>query len=187
MQTVVLPIIPVVIAAALGLPVGLGASATAGGAATVSAVRAAVAARDVVRAVPRPGWQPPMNGNPAVGRAFDPPAERWGRGHRGIDLKARAGATVVAPANGVVVFAGKVGGKTVLSIQHPGGVRTTYEPVLPSVKVGQPIGRGASVGRLLPGHCPPGSCLHWGARQGGRYIDPLSLLPQLSPVLLPLR
>lgn len=187
MQTVVLPIIPVVIAAALGMPVGLGAGATAGGAAAVGAVRASVVARDVVRAVPQPGWQPPLKANPTIGRAFDPPLERWGRGHRGVDLRARPGAAVVAPANGVVVFAGKVGGKTVLSIQHTNGVRTTYEPVLPSVKPGQPVGRGAVVARLLPGHCPPGSCLHWGARRDGQYIDPLSLLPKLSPVLLPVR
>ena len=183
MHMVIAPVIPVVLALAGVVPVGAATAGATGSVAT--AVRAAVVARDVIRAVPRPGWQPPLAKNPVVGRPFDPPAERWGRGHRGVDLRARPGAKVVAPANGVVVFAGRVGKKPTLSILHANGVRTTYEPVIATVKVGQPVGRGAAVGRLAPGHCPPGSCLHWGARRGGEYLDPLSLLPQLSPVLLP--
>ncbi len=187
--TVIAPLIPPLLALLGVLPVGAGAAAGAAGAtgAAASAVRTAVVLRDVVRAVPRPGWQPPLRGNPTIGRAFDPPAQRWGRGHRGVDLRAAPASTIVAPANGVVVFAGKVGGKSAVSLLHPNGVRTTYEPVLASVKVGQPVGRGAAIGRLLPGHCPPRSCLHWGARKGGQYIDPLSLLKELSPVLLPVR
>lgn len=95
---------------------------------------------------------------------------------------------MLAAGNGVVVFAGRVGGKPVVSIQHPNGLRTTYEPVLASVKPGQPIGRGAAIGRLAPGgHCAPAVCLHWGARRGVAYVDPLSLLTEVSPVLLPQR
>ncbi len=187
----VAPVIPVVLAALGILPAGFGGAAAAGAATgtTAAVVRTALATRDVVRAVPRAGWQAPLKGNPTIDRAFDPPAERWGRGHRGVDLPAAPMATVVAPANGVVVFAGKVGGKSSLSILHSNGVRTTYEPVLADVKVGQPVGRGASIGHLLPGpgHCAPRTCLHWGARKGTQYIDPLSLLKELSPILLPVR
>lgn len=141
----------------------------------------------VGKAIPRPGWAYPIPGRPPVTRYFDPPLERWNAGHRGVDLGAGAASKVVAPANGMVVFAGVVAKRPVLSLLHANGVRTTYEPVVALVKVGQPVGRGAVIGRLVPGHCKGRSCLHWGAKRGMEYIDPLGLLTALRPVLLPQR
>ncbi|MFN3340697.1 MAG: M23 family metallopeptidase, partial [Dietzia sp.] len=98
--------------------------------------------------------------------AFDPPAERWLAGHRGVDLAAAPLTTVHAPADGTVVFAGAVGGRPVLSIDHGAGLRTTYEPVRATVRTGDSVTTGEAVAHLLAGHagCPVDSCLHWGAR-----------------------
>ncbi|GAB94673.1 murein DD-endopeptidase MepM/ murein hydrolase activator NlpD [Kineosphaera limosa] len=181
----IVPLIPVVLSAFGLMPVGAG---VAGAGAAATAARTALVVRDVAKAVPRPGWQAPLRGSPEIGRAFDPPKEKWLAGHRGVDLKSHVGASVLAAGNGIVLHAGLVAGKPVVSIQHPNGLRTTYEPVITSVKKGQPVGRGAAIGRLAPGgHCPPQACLHWGARKGAQYVDPLSLLKELSPVLLPVR
>jgi hypothetical protein len=68
-------------------------------------------------------------------------------------------------------------------------MRTTYEPVKPSVQAGQLVGEGAVVGELLPGHsdCVAAACLHWGAMWGpasaADYVDPLGLLAS-TPVRL---
>ncbi|WP_228834363.1 M23 family metallopeptidase [Nocardia abscessus] len=134
------------------------------------------------------GW--PLQPRPAVVRRFDKPAQNWLPGHRGVDLAGAEGQAVLAAGEGLVVFAGTVAGKPVVSIDHPGGVRTTYEPVRADVPVGRRVGRGTRIGTLEAGH--PGcatTCLHWGARAegGGRrvreYLDPLGLL-QLTPLRL---
>lgn len=123
--------------------------------------------------LPNGGW--PLSGSPAVLREFDPPQERWGAGHRGVDLAARPGQPVLATADGRVTFAGLVAGKPVLVVDH-GGVRSTYEPVLASVALGQRVRRGQVVGEVgRASHCPDG-CLHWGLKRGADYLDPLSLL-----------
>ena len=36
-------------------------------------------------------WTWPLSGTPVVLRAFDPPAQRWLAGHRGVDLAAEPG------------------------------------------------------------------------------------------------
>ena len=59
---------------------------------------------------------------------------------------------MLAAGDGVVVFAGMVAGRPVVSIDHPGGLRTTYEPVDPSVAAGQRVARGSPIGTLLAGH-----------------------------------
>ena len=82
---------------------------------------------------------------------------------------------MLAAGDGVVVFAGMVAGRPVVSIDHAGGLRTTYEPVDPSVGAGQRVARGSPIGTLLAGHagCPVEACLHWGLRRGETYLDPL--------------
>jgi murein DD-endopeptidase MepM/ murein hydrolase activator NlpD len=115
---------------------------------------------------------------------------RWSAGHRGVDLVAFLGQPVRAPAAGRVLFAGTVVDRGVLTLLHGGGVRTTYEPVVATVSVGDLVTPGQQVALLAgtPGHCAPGTCLHWGARRFETYLDPLSLLRPPDPaVLLPLR
>jgi hypothetical protein len=70
-------------------------------------------------------------------RRFDPPPRPWLPGHRGVDLAADPGAPVYAAGPGVVRFAGEVAGRGVVSVDHAGGLRTTYEPVTPAVTEGR--------------------------------------------------
>ncbi|MGY1825151.1 M23 family metallopeptidase [Blastococcus sp. SYSU DS0541] len=137
---------------------------------------------------PEPLWSAPLPGEPVVTRPFEPPPHRYGPGHRGVDLAAAPGSPVRAAGDGVVVFAGMVAGRPVVSVDHAGGLRTTYEPVTPSVGTGRSVVRGARLGVLLAGHdeCPVAACLHWGARRGEVYLDPMSLLRPPRVRLLPL-
>jgi murein DD-endopeptidase MepM/ murein hydrolase activator NlpD len=131
----------------------------------------------------------PLSPRPAVVRAFDAPSPNWNRGHRGVDLAGSPGQSVLAAGPGTVVFAGELAGRPVVSIAHPGGLRTSYEPVRPSVRVGQLVTAGAVIGELLPGHqgCAAGACLHWGAMWGpasaADYVDPLGLV-ETTPIVL---
>ena len=143
------------------------------------------------------GW--PLSGSPVVQRGFDPPALAWASGHRGVDLAAKPGQAVLAAAEGTVAFVGSIAGKPVISIDH-GSVRTTYEPVISTLHVGDRVGLGQVIGQLgnggpglggpglggpglggpglggpgFGGHCH--DCLHWGLREGKKYLDPLLLL-----------
>ena len=130
----------------------------------------------------------PLSPAPVV-RGYHPPPAPWLAGHRGVDLSGVVGAPVVAAAPGTVVFAGEVAGRGVVSVRHPGGIRTTYEPVLPAVAVGSPVAAGGTIGTLIAGHegCPVAACLHWGARRGADYLDPLALLGLRRVRLLPLQ
>ena len=127
---------------------------------------------------PAGGYRWPLAGVPAVTRPFQPPPRPWLPGHRGVDLAGAPGVLVLAAGAGVVAFAGSVAGVGVVSIDHPGGLRTTYEPVTPLVAAGTQVVAGEPIGVLLPGHdgCPVDACLHWGLRRGGDYLDPLTLL-----------
>ncbi|MGI8696918.1 MAG: M23 family metallopeptidase [Mycobacteriales bacterium] len=133
-------------------------------------------------------WTWPLPDHPRVTRGFDPPATLYGPGHRGVDLAGYAGEPVLAAGAGVVGFAGLVAGRGVVTVRHPGGLKTTYEPVRPVVRTGQAVTVGARVGRLDDGHpdCPVPACLHWGLLGGDAYLDPLLLLGRVRLRLLPL-
>lgn len=131
----------------------------------------------------------------AVVHAFDPPAERWSAGHRGVDIAAAPGDVVASPGAGVVTFAGPVAGRGVVVVTHPDGLRSSLEPLVPGVAAGDVVAAGDAVGHLAAetgavavGHCAPAGCVHWGVRRGETYLDPMTLLGDLPPVvLLPLR
>src|SRR6266511_2751994 len=90
----------------------------------------------------------PLAGTPVVTRPFQPPPQPWLPGHRGVDLAGVPDEVVLAAGAGVVAFAGTVAGTGVVSIDHPGGLRTTYEPVSPTVHKGQSVGVGQPIGTL---------------------------------------
>jgi murein DD-endopeptidase MepM/ murein hydrolase activator NlpD len=139
-------------------------------------------------AAPTPAllWAWPV-ADPVVVRPFERPPTPYAAGHRGVDLAAAPATPVLAAGSGVVAFAGMVAGRPVVSIDHGGGLRTTYEPVAPAVAAGQPVARGSPIGTLVPGHpgCPAAACLHWGLRREKTYLDPLSLLAVPRVRLLP--
>lgn len=134
----------------------------------------------------------PLHPRPAVLRHFDAPSPNWQPGHRGVDLAGPIGQTVHAAGPGTVVFAGELAGRPLVSVAHPGGLRTTYEPVRPVVGRGQSVAAGTPIGTLMAGHagCAATACLHWGAMWGpasrADYVDPLGLVTttpiRLKPV-----
>ncbi|MFJ9817922.1 murein hydrolase activator EnvC family protein [Streptomyces sp. NPDC101151] len=129
--------------------------------------------------VPAIGRAWPVGSRPVVLRGWEPPATVYGPGHRGVDLGAPPGAPVRAVAAGRVSFAGRVAGRGVVSVELAGtGLRTTYEPVSPSVQKGADVRSGEVVGTVeaTGSHCP-GTCVHWGLLRGETYLDPLALLP----------
>jgi murein DD-endopeptidase MepM/ murein hydrolase activator NlpD len=133
------------------------------------------------------GW--PLRPVPEVSRGFQPPSRPYGPGHRGADLTGRVGQPVLAAGDGVVLYAGPLADRGVVSVRHPNGLRTTYEPVDPVVRPGQLVRRGAPVGTLRSGHsgCPVAACLHWGLLRDQRYLDPLLLVRATAVRLLPWR
>jgi murein DD-endopeptidase MepM/ murein hydrolase activator NlpD len=147
-------------------------------------------ASSVVVFVPAPAasasgtWTWPVGG-PVI-RPFDPPDSPYGSGHRGIDIAAAVGTTVVAAAPGVVSFAGPVGGELIVSVDHGAGVVSSYSYLsLAGVRKGDVVAAGGPVGRSGAGHPgidPPH--LHFGVRVDGVYVDPLLYLSPLSLVPL---
>lgn len=139
-------------------------------------------------------WRWPLVGSggspPQVVRPFKPPALRWLSGHRGVDLATSDAAQVHAAGPGTVAFAGTLFGQGVVVVSH-GLLRTSYEPVMPSVHVGDVVAAGAPIGTLAAGHCPSAACLHWGLLTGHghgvRYYDPLLLLGLAHLRLEPVR
>jgi murein DD-endopeptidase MepM/ murein hydrolase activator NlpD len=132
-------------------------------------------------------WTAPL-ADLVVARPFEAPPHAYGPGHRGVDLAGALGSPVLAAGDGVVAFAGMVAGRPVVSIDHANGLRTTYEPVDPSVGAGARVTRGSPIGTLTSTHpgCPVEACLHWGLRRGEDYLDPLALLAVPRVRLLPL-
>lgn len=123
-----------------------------------------------------PGYRRPVRG-PIV-RRFEPPPTPFAAGHRGIDMAVQIGTPVLAAADGVVAFAGRIGFELFVSIDHADGIRTTYSFLSTiSVSRGDVVTRGSPVGTSGPGHA--GSTdphLHFGARIGEEYLDPEPLL-----------
>lgn len=144
-----------------------------------------------VLALPLPAWAyvDPTTGAPAathVTRGADIPEKNWLPGHRGVDLAARTGQEILAAEDGTVAYVGVIVGVPVISIDHADGIRTTYQPVFPTVSVGEEVKEGQPIGKMAPTNSEHVG-LHWGAKTGpDTYINPLSLLDaptiRLKPV-----
>ncbi|ASU78134.1 M23 family peptidase [Actinopolyspora erythraea] len=144
------------------------------------------------RSSPREPLRNPLRGPVEVLRDFRKPRDRYGPGHRGVDLLTRPRREVLAAAAGTVGHAGFVVDRHVVAINHGDGLSTTYEPVLPEVAAGQRVDRGEVIGHVTAGHpeCPtkpPNTCLHWGLRDHDAYLDPLVQLRTGGVRLLPWR
>jgi murein DD-endopeptidase MepM/ murein hydrolase activator NlpD len=136
-----------------------------------------------------PTWRWPVSaGQTEVIRPFAAPLAKYGPGHRGVDLELPSGGKILAPAPGIVAFNGIVARTPTLVLDHGGGLRSTYQPALSPLKVGQKVESGLVIGSLAAtrGHCSPQACLHWGVRNSQGYLDPIRLIRPTMPVLLPL-
>ncbi|MFI5393092.1 MAG: murein hydrolase activator EnvC family protein [Myxococcota bacterium] len=125
-------------------------------------------------------WSWPVSG-PVI-NGFDPPASPFGSGHRGIDIAAAAGTPVLAPAPGTITFAGPVAGHLFVTIDHGGGVESTYSWVSAIVvKKGDAVVAGTLIARSGTGH--PSDVvpsLHMGVKLHDVYVDPLAYLSPMS-------
>jgi murein DD-endopeptidase MepM/ murein hydrolase activator NlpD len=137
--------------------------------------------------VPGSGFVWPVE-SPQVVRPFDPPPRPWLPGHRGVDLAGSPGDVVHSAGAGTVLFSGVLAGRGVVSVVHADGLRTTYEPVVPSVAAGSVVAAGSPIGVLAAGHpgCSAAACLHWGLLRGEVYLDPLALMGLGRVRLLPM-
>ncbi len=140
-------------------------------------------------------WAWPLAGKPQVLHPFAPPAKPWLSGHRGVDFAAPQGTVVYAPTSGVVTFSQIVVNRPVLTIAVENGLRLSFEPVTSTLRVGERVAQGQTIGIVEgPSHCDGAaagtginSCLHWGVRRGQEYLDPLQFILDLRPsILLPL-
>ena len=104
------------------------------------------------------------------------PDQNWDAGHRGVDLKADL--RLYAPEAGIITFCGQVVDREVLTIKHPGGLKTTLEPVTCTLAAGTQVAKGEEVGNLAatPEHCAELSCVHWGLKQESEYLDPIDYI-----------
>ncbi len=143
--------------------------------------------------VPSAGaWTWPVSG-PVLERFSFDEAHPYAAGqHRGIAIAADDGASVLAPAGGVVSFAGTVpgSGRTV-TIQTAGGLAVSLTH-LGSLAVARDatVGEGAPVGTVGPSGTAEFAVpyVHLGIRvstdeQG--YLDPLRFLPVAGPPAAP--
>ncbi|WP_337003139.1 MULTISPECIES: murein hydrolase activator EnvC family protein [unclassified Microbacterium] len=133
-----------------------------------------------------PRWRWPLSGPHAVLAPYRAPAHAYGAGHRGIDLGTSLGAAVTAPADGVVAFRGTVVDRPLVTIEHPGGLTSTFEPVESSLIPGEAVIAGQEIGSVdVGGHTAAGG-LHVGVRREGDYINPMLLFGDVPrAVLLP--
>jgi murein DD-endopeptidase MepM/ murein hydrolase activator NlpD len=103
--------------------------------------------------------------------------------HSGLDFCGGVGTEILAPAAGMVVFAGPltVRGNATM-INHGWGVYTGYlhqSEIL--VKVGERVETGQIIGRIGGTGRVTGPHLHWEVWAGGVQIDPLDWLAQAFP------
>ena len=100
---------------------------------------------------------------------------RWGRQHKGLDIKVYIGDTIRAAFSGkvrIVSYEARGYGKYIM-IRHPNGLETVYGHLSKQlvhenqmVKAGDPIGLGGNTGRST------GSHLHFETRLGGVALNP---------------
>lgn len=158
--------------------------ATAASATMLWAAARAAPAEAAPAAAPHPRWHRPVPGRVLV--PFQAPAHRYGPGHRGVDLAAAVGETVVSPASGIVAFSGVVVDRPVITIDGGDGYVLTLEPVTDTPPAGTRVEAGEAIGSVtVGGHTAQGG-VHLGVRLHGEYINPLLLLEGIArAVLLP--
>lgn len=146
-----------------------GASTSASGASAESAV---------------PRWIPPLGIPLEISTPFRAPEHDYGPGHRGVDLTARPGSEVRAPAPGTVTYAGTVADRGVVTVLVDHSTRYSIEPITAALSVGDTVGLGALLGTVgAGGHCDA-ACVHLGVRVDDTYVDPARYFFD-RPVLLP--
>lgn len=96
-------------------------------------------------------------------------------GHWGVDIAVAAGTPVRAAGSGVVSFTGTVAGNLTLTVDHGGGLRTSYSYLSKvTARRGDHVTESTVVGQSGAGHGR--AALHFSVRVGSRYVDPLRMV-----------
>lgn len=118
---------------------------------------------------------PPVDG--PISERFAAPATAYGPGHRGLDYGVDPGTLVRAAGPGTVTFAGTVAGRKAVTIDHGGGLETTYTALAEiHVGAGERVGQGRYLGTTAEAHPAATGGLHFGVKLRDQYVDPLVFL-----------
>ena len=104
------------------------------------------------------------------------PTEGASTNHKGIDISAPSGSSIVAAAGGTVVIATySASAGNYVMINHGGGVYTVYMHMSSiSTSVGQSVSAGQKIGAVGSTGYSTGPHLHFGVRSNGTYVNPQS-------------
>jgi murein DD-endopeptidase MepM/ murein hydrolase activator NlpD len=108
--------------------------------------------------------------------------------HTGLDISGEKGNAVIAPADGVILKSGWMGGYgNMIEIDHRNGLTTRYGHLSQiDTFVGEEIKRGQEIGKVGSTGRSTGPHLHYEVRVEGEAVNPHSYLPQGdSPVVQP--
>ena len=113
-------------------------------------------------------FRPPVDA--PVTDPFRPPQDPYGPGNRGIEYDTEPGDVVRAAAAGAVMFSGAVAGSLYVTVDHGGGVVSTYSFLQRiSIRSGAEVAQGQVIAIA-------GERLHFGAKVNGSYADPASFV-----------
>jgi len=117
----------------------------------------------------------PVNGwlTSGYGRRLSPFTGRQER-HEGLDIAAPTGTPIVATADGVVAFSGKLAGHgNVVFLEHDHGFSTFYaHNSRNAVSEGERVKRGQVIAYVGDTGYTTGAHLHYGVQRNGTWVDP---------------
>lgn len=138
-----------------------------------------------VMAFPVPGFEQTPTGGSAFGYRMHP-ILRYRKMHTGIDIGGRAlgkninGATIVAAADGTVIYTGYRGGYGYCTIiDHGNGITTLYAHQISgsiSVSNGAQVSKRDAIGKVGTTGLSTGPHLHFEVRKNGSPVDPMKYL-----------
>lgn len=102
------------------------------------------------------------------------PTEGASSNHKGIDIGASTGSSIVAAADGVVSIATySASAGNYVMISHGGGLSTVYMHCSKlNVSAGQSVKQGQVIAKVGSTGYSTGPHLHFGVRSGGTYVNP---------------
>ena len=93
--------------------------------------------------------------------------------HKGLDIATRSGTSIIAPADGLVVFAGREGGfGNMIIIDHGYGITRYGHWSSLEAKLGQKVKRGGTIARVGSTGRSTGPHVHYEVAVNGVSVNP---------------